>query len=166
MKKRRTKPIRRPRTHPRKKTSHPSGNTPSGSFRLEIKSDPKEIRKVEPFLMKVNKTARLDDGTFYRLLVASTEAVNNGILHGNKSDPDKKVTITCDLAEDALVIHIADEGGGFKPENVPDPLEEGNLLKTSGRGVFLMKSLMDGVKYEVRPGGTDVELTINLKLLH
>lgn len=166
MKKRKTSPVRRQRSHPRKKASQASGKTATGSFRLEIKSDPREIRKVEPFLMKVNKTARLDDGTFYRLLVASTEAVNNGILHGNKSDTTKKVTITCDLSDDAIVIHITDEGAGFKPENVPDPLEEENLLKTSGRGVFLMKSLMDGVKYEVTPGGTDVELTISLKLLH
>lgn len=163
MKKRKTPPVRRTRT--RKKIARASGATPAAASRLEIQSNPKEIRKVEPFLMMVNKSARLDDGTFYRLLVATTEAVNNGILHGNKSDPKKKVTVTCTVSHDALVIHIEDEGKGFKPEAVPDPLEEENLLKTSGRGVFLMKSLMDGVKYEITPHGTDVELTINLKLL-
>lgn len=159
------KPSTRRKAGSGKTISPPSRKTPASTFTLEIASDPKEIRKVEPFLAKVNKSARLDDGTFYRLLVASTEAVNNGILHGNKADPKKKVTITCTVRPDELVIVVGDEGGGFKPEAVPDPLEEENLLKTSGRGVFLMKSLMDGVRYEIKPHGTEVELTINLKLL-
>ena len=163
MKKRKTASLRRTPTP--KRISRPTGKSSSAVSRIEIRSDPKEIRKVEPFLLKVNQSARVDDGTFYRLLVATTEAVNNGILHGNKCDPKKKVTIICTVSHDALVVHIMDEGKGFKPETIPDPLEEENLLKTSGRGVFLMRSLMDGVKYEITPHGTDVELTINLKLL-
>jgi serine/threonine-protein kinase RsbW len=60
---------------------------------------------------------------------------------------------------------VKDEGRGFNPESVPDPLEEKNLLKTSGRGVFLMRSLMDKVTYNMTPEGTEVELVIDLKHL-
>jgi serine/threonine-protein kinase RsbW len=121
-----------------------------------------DIRKVEPFLQQINKVARLDDGTFYRLLVAGTEAVNNAILHGCKSDPKKTVHVACILGKDELVFRVRDQGKGFKPEDVPDPLEEKNLLKTSGRGIFLMRSLMDKVSFKVTRDGTEVELVIYL----
>jgi serine/threonine-protein kinase RsbW len=135
------------------------------TFTLECSADPMEIRKVEPFLQQINDAARLDDGTFYRLLVAGTEAVNNGILHGNKGDPRKTVHVTCILEDDKLVFRVRDEGKGFKPEKVPDPLEEKNLLKTSGRGIFLMRSLMDKVSFKVTKTGTEVELVIDLNHL-
>ena len=132
------------------------------TFTFECTADPKEIRKVEPFLQQISEAARLDDGTFYRLLVAGTEAVNNGILHGNKSNPLKMVHVTCILRKNELVFRVRDEGKGFKPESVPDPLEEKNLLKTSGRGIFLMRSLADKVSFKVTREGTEVELVIDL----
>jgi serine/threonine-protein kinase RsbW len=132
-------------------------------FEFECKSDPKEIAKVEPFLHKINKATRMDDGTFYRLLVAGTEAINNGILHGNKSDPSKSVFATCTVDSRKLIFRVKDQGRGFKPEDVPDPLEEKNLLKTSGRGIFLMRSLMDKVTFTVTTEGTEVELEIDMK---
>jgi serine/threonine-protein kinase RsbW len=134
-------------------------------FTFECTADPTEIRKVEPFLQQINEVARLDDGTFYRLLVAGTEAVNNAIIHGSNSDPRKTVHATCILKKDELVFRVRDYGKGFRPEDVPDPLEEKNLLKTSGRGIFLMRSLMDKVSYEVSPDGTEVELVIYLRHL-
>lgn len=132
-------------------------------FEFEFKSDPKEIAKVEPFLLKINKATRMDDGTFYRLLVAGTEAINNGILHGNKSDPSKSVFVTCAVDSRKLIFRVKDQGRGFKPEEVPDPLEEKNLLKISGRGIFLMRSLMDKVAFTVTTEGTEVELVIDMK---
>jgi serine/threonine-protein kinase RsbW len=120
---------------------------------------------VEPFLQEISRVAKLDDGTFYRLLVAGTEAVNNGILHGNKGDKKKHVHVVCILSKDSLVFRVKDEGRGFRPEEVPDPLEEKNLLKTSGRGIFLMRSLMDKVSYKITKEGSEVELVIDLKHL-
>ena len=146
-----------------KKTLGPSKRVQRMIFEFECKSDPKEIAKVEPFLNAINKAARMDDGTFYRLLVAGTEAINNGILHGNKSDPSKTVLVTCAVDSRKLVFRVKDEGKGFKPEDVPDPLEEKNLMKTSGRGIFLMRSLMDVVSFTVTPEGTIVELVIDMK---
>jgi serine/threonine-protein kinase RsbW len=135
------------------------------TFDLICISDPKEITKVEPFLKSVNRAAQLDDGTFYRLLVALTEAVNNAIMHGNRSDRSKEVCISCILSPAKLLIRVEDEGRGFNPENVPNPLDEANLLKESGRGIFLMRSMMDKVKYHTNKKGTVVEMTVNLKRL-
>ena len=136
------------------------------TFTMEFVSNPKEIVHVEQFLDKVNTTAKLDDGTFYRLLVASTEAVNNAIMHGNKSDPRKKVFVTITFKKhDNLTVIVQDQGGGFDPSSIPNPIDDKNLFKTSGRGVFLMKELMDEVNYSFTHGGSTVELVINLKRL-
>jgi len=153
------------RTKEQHHPSHPQPTYHSQTFHLECTGDPKEIGKVEPFLQKINEVARLDDGTFYRLLIAGTEAVNNGILHGSKADPQKIVHVTCTLKKDSLVFTVHDQGKGFKPEEVPDPLEEKNLLKTSGRGIFLMRSLVDKVTFSVTTHGTEVELVIDLRHL-
>lgn len=132
---------------------------------MDCISVPKEVGRVEKFLLKVNRHARLDDGTFYRLLVASTEAVSNGILHGNKCNPKKKVCVKCEVRKDSFVVKVQDEGAGFDPNSIPNPLDEENLLKTSGRGIFLMRSLMDKVLYHITRHGVLVELIIDLRKL-
>jgi serine/threonine-protein kinase RsbW len=132
---------------------------------MTCRSDPREIAKVEKFLEKVNKKARLDDGTMYRLLVATTEAVNNAIIHGNKSDPKKRVRITCQFDGRMLVITVKDGGRGFDPNSLANPLEEKNLLKESGRGIFLIRSLIDEVDFEIRKTGTSVVMKVDLSKL-
>jgi serine/threonine-protein kinase RsbW len=161
-------PMKKPLKSKSKKTTGKKSPSPPKRiqrmiFEFECKSDPKEIAKVEPFLQKINKATRMDDGTYYRLLVAGTEAINNGILHGNRSDPNKSVFATCTFDSRTLVFRVRDQGRGFKPEDVPDPLEEKNLLKTSGRGIFLMRSLMDKVGFKITTEGTEVELVIDMK---
>ena len=123
------------------------------------------VREVEMFLNRINKEARLDDGTFYRLLVACTEAVNNAILHGNGTDPKKRVLIVCLVYPRLLKIRVHDEGRGFNTRNLPNPLEERNILKEHGRGVFLMKSLVDKVGFRRLKKGMVVEMIIDLKML-
>ncbi|MBI4429624.1 MAG: ATP-binding protein [Ignavibacteriales bacterium] len=144
-----------------KKTRRPSPRR----FAMECTSDPKHIGDVERFLQKMNESERLDDGTFYRVLVASTEAVNNAILHGNKSDPRKKVIVVCLVTRQAVKVQVRDEGGGFDPRRLPDPLDERNLLKEHGRGVFLMNSMTDRVKFRKLKRGMVVEMLIDLKRL-
>ena len=134
-----------------------------GSKRLTLKciSDPKEISKIEKFLEDVNAVAKLDDGAFYRLLVATTEAVNNAIVHGNSSDPKKQVCVNCDIVNSSIYVYVKDEGSGFDPESLPNPTEKDNLLRPSGRGVFLMKSLMDEVQFHFTEEGTVVEMILS-----
>ena len=116
-------------------------------FMLLLASNPREIRKVEKFLQEAGKRLSLDDGTLYRLLVAATEAVNNAILHGNGSDPDKQVHVRLRSSTRQIVLRVEDEGRGFDATSLPNPLEEKNLMKDHGRGVFLIRSVMDEVKF-------------------
>lgn len=132
---------------------------------MTCRSDPREIPKVEKFLNKVNRKAHLDDGTMYRLLVATTEAVNNAIIHGNQSDPRKRVRITCQLIGKVLTMSVQDSGRGFDPNSLANPLEEENLLKESGRGIFLIRSLIDEVGFRVQKTGTTVIMKIDLSKL-
>ena len=131
-------------------------------FILVLASNPKNVGKVEGFLLKINQRLKLDDNQFNKLLVAATEAVNNGIIHGNKRDPKKKVTITCEANRTALLLRVQDEGLGVDPAALPNPLAEENLMRENGRGVFLMKSLMDGVEFEKLPSGSAVTMKLAL----
>lgn len=131
-------------------------------FKMICDSNPKEIVCIERFLRRVSTKIHIDDGTMYRLLVSCTEAVNNAIIHGNKSNPAKKVVIRCIAGKQELTISVKDEGKGFDPESLQDPRTEENLLKEDGRGVFLIRSLMDKVKFKRLKSGSLVEMKIKL----
>jgi serine/threonine-protein kinase RsbW len=137
-------------------------NKPPIRVRLVLQSRPNEIIRVEGFLEKLNETIGLDDASFNKLLVAATEAVNNGILHGNKKDPSKKVTLDCETDDQFLMVTVEDEGAGVDPGRIPDPLAQENLLRENGRGVFLMRSLMDSVEFVRFTGGSRVIMRIAL----
>ena len=144
-------------TKPKKKKKY--GRT---VFEMICQSNPKEIGCIENFLQQVSKKLDLDDGTMYRLLVSCTEAVNNAMIHGNKSDPNKKVAIRCIADRQFLTIRVKDEGKGFDPESLQDPREEKNLLKENGRGVFLIRSLMDSITVKQLKSGSVVEMKVKL----
>jgi serine/threonine-protein kinase RsbW len=131
-------------------------------FHLTLASNPKQIGRVEPFLMKVKRNVRLDEIQFHKLMVSLTEAVNNAIVHGNKSDMRKKVTVKCEVLPGWLVVEVEDQGGGFDPGQVGSPLRKKNLLKEDGRGIFLMKTLMDKVEFDVGRTGVHVFLWLDL----
>lgn len=122
-------------------------STSGQEFRLRIPSNRKNIQMVEDFFRTANNTYKLQDEKLHALLVSVTEAVNNGIIHGNKNDETKYVTLTASLSGVLLTVTVSDEGTGFTPSAVADPLHEDNLLNTGGRGVFLMKAFMQSVSY-------------------
>ena len=132
------------------------------SYILVLESNPKQVIKVEEFLEKINKSIHLDDVKYNKLLVATTEAVNNGIIHGNKRDPQKKVVLSCEAADPVLIVRVHDEGPGVDPSTLPDPLAVENLLRENGRGVFLMRSLMDTVEFTTDSTGSEVIMTITM----
>ncbi len=134
----------------------------SDSYKLEIPSDPKEVMAVEKFLEQINSKIKLDEMLFNKLLVATTEAVNNGIIHGNKRDRNKKVLLRVDVNSSTLVVRVRDEGKGVDVEALPDPLAEENLMRENGRGVFLMKSLMDSVGFEQLEEGWEVTMKVGI----
>ena len=101
----------------------------------------------------------LDDDARHWAGIAIREAVANAIKHGNRQDPDKDVEVELAVSPEQVIIRVLDEGEGFEPEEVEDPLDPANLLKPNGRGIFYMKSFMDTIEYSPRPeGGTIVTL--------
>jgi serine/threonine-protein kinase RsbW len=109
----------------------------------------------------------LDEDAIHWVGVSVRESVINAIKHGNRFDPSKVVTVEFALeppsAPAALVIRITDEGEGFDPVEVADPLAPENLLRSSGRGIFFMRSFMDDVTLQRRPtGGMEVQMVKRL----
>ena len=134
----------------------------SETYRLEIPSDPREIMLVEKFLEGINDKLHLDEMKFNKLLVATTEAVNNGIIHGNKRDRAKKVLLRVVVNSRMLTVKVKDEGTGVDIAAIPDPLAEENLMRENGRGVFLIRSLMSSVDFEKCDDGWEVTMKLEL----
>jgi len=106
----------------------------------------------------VGRSGMSDDAVF-GIDMAIREAVTNAVLHGNREDENKTVDIVLKSSPDAVEISVHDQGPGFNPEDVPDPTAQENILKTSGRGIFFMRTFMDEVDWLIRPeGGTTVRM--------
>ncbi|MCW8804910.1 MAG: ATP-binding protein [Ignavibacteriaceae bacterium] len=135
---------------------------PEPFYDIEIESDPNNLITVEEFVNYFSKDLGLSEEQLSVLLLAVTEATTNAIIHANKCDPTKLVKIHAQIEDSKLLIKIKDEGKGFDPSKLPDPTEPENLLKDSGRGVFLMKVYMDDVKYNVTPTGLETILVLKI----
>jgi serine/threonine-protein kinase RsbW len=129
------------------------------SFHLAIGSRFENIELVQLVLKDSLDQFGLDDDSRHWIDVAVREAVANAIKHGNLQDPAKQVHVDLTVEGndgDWLVIRVHDEGRGFDPADLEDPLAPENLLKPNGRGIFYMKSFMDDIQYGLRPGGGTV----------
>ncbi|OGU76242.1 MAG: hypothetical protein A2V93_02935 [Ignavibacteria bacterium RBG_16_34_14] len=132
-------------------------------YQLELESDPNNLITVEEFVNYFAKDIGVDEDKMNGLMLSVTEATTNAIIHANKNDPSKKVTIDVFVDNGYLTIKVKDEGKGFDPSKVPDPTASENLLKDSGRGVYLMRVYMDELKYNVTPTGTETILILKIK---
>ncbi|MEO7029457.1 MAG: ATP-binding protein [Acidobacteriaceae bacterium] len=116
------------------------------------------VQTVEDTAESFAREAGFDEDTASNISMVAGEAAANAVLHGNKKDPAKHVTATFELTEEALRISVADEGPGMDPGTIPDPLAPENVLRSSGRGVFLMRALMDEVHFRQLTPGTEITL--------
>lgn len=114
---------------------------------FEISSASENLRIVEKVIDDMSLELDLTDEVYGNVLVATMEATNNAIVHGNKSDPNKQVQLEIIKNEEILVIKIKDQGNGFDYSHVPDPTAPENLEKINGRGIFLMKRLSDDIMF-------------------
>lgn len=134
--------------------------------RLSIGSRFENIELVQVVLDDSLQKLGADEDGRYWIGIAVREAVANAIKHGNLQDPAKRVDVDLGIEGDHLVIQIQDEGEGFEVEAVADPLDEGNLLKPDGRGIFYMHKFMDEIRYTFGPrGGTTVILRKRISAL-
>ncbi|MGI9103115.1 MAG: ATP-binding protein [Terriglobales bacterium] len=126
------------------------------SYRLD--STLESVNQAEELASKMASKLGFDDDDLNRISMAVREATVNAVLHGNSYDPAKKMTVGLENTGSSLVITVADEGRGLDLAAVPDPLAPENLLKQSGRGIFLIKAFMDEVR--IRDLGPGTEITM------
>lgn len=131
-------------------------------FEKEIPSDPDLMPEVEEFILEVAKKVNLNEDKYNNVALAVAEAISNSIKHGNKNDKSKKVNIKIKTEDDKLIIILKDQGKGFDPAKIPDPTQPENILKDSGRGLFIMRSLLDDLRYNFTPDGTEIILELSL----
>ena len=114
---------------------------------LNIPADLGSLRLVEKAIDELSMEFELSDEVYGNVLVATMEATNNAIIHGNNSDPSKNVKIEMLMDRKELMVQIEDQGHGFDYATVPDPTAPENLEKINGRGIFLMERLSDEILY-------------------
>ncbi len=124
----------------------------------KLRSDKSSLALVEPILENLRQILGIKDENFYNVMIAVTEAVNNAINHGNKLNPSKKVDFVVQADNNTIFVKVKDEGAGFDPTQVADCLEPENLLKSSGRGIFIIRELMSTVNIESNAHGTTIEM--------
>ncbi len=121
--------------------------TTNSLLRLSIGSDLEQVDLVGVVVQSTLEQIAIDSDRIHWLVMSVREAVINAILHGNQQDSEKRVLVAVDLEGPDLVVQVEDEGQGFEPESLPDPTAPENLLRPSGRGIFMMRQFADSIEY-------------------
>jgi len=131
----------------------------SRTVKLDIASRFEMLDMVQTVLIHLASMLGFGDDATHYMSVAVRESVVNAIKHGNQLDETKRVGVVFTIHPEALEVKVQDQGAGFDPAAVPDPIAEENLLKAYGRGIFFMRSFMDEVSYSFPArGGTVVRM--------
>jgi serine/threonine-protein kinase RsbW len=138
-----------------------------GTVKLQVHSNFDMLDFVQMVSDRMAHLGGLDEDAVHWIGVAVRESVINAIKHGNREDLEKLVTVEFTFAPTAepseLIVRVLDQGEGFEPEEIADPLAPENLLKASGRGIFFMKSFMDDVTLtRGSEGGMEVRMVKKL----
>jgi len=127
--------------------------------RLVLPSHIEAVADAAAAAADFSRTCGLAEDAAFGIDMAVREAITNAIVHGNKEDDTKQVEVNLNCSQRAVEIEVTDQGEGFDPTSVPDPTTDENLLKTSGRGNFLIRNFMDEVEWLKRSeGGTTVRM--------
>jgi len=117
---------------------------------MQIPSDITYVRKTSAEIEEFLRSRKVDESTIFDIRLCSEEAVKNAIIHGNKKNKEKPVYISYALEGNKFTLEVEDQGAGFINAKIPDPTVGENLFRAGGRGVFLIKKLMDKVEYKNR----------------
>jgi serine/threonine-protein kinase RsbW len=126
------------------------------SYTLE--SSLESVNKAEQAARDLAAKTGFDEEEVDRIAMSVREATVNAVLHGNQYDPKKRVTVAFEVTPESLSVAVRDEGKGLDPGGIPDPLAPENLLKQSGRGIFLIRAFMDEVRFRSMDPGTEITL--------
>ncbi|MCF8259135.1 MAG: ATP-binding protein [Melioribacteraceae bacterium] len=125
-------------------------------FEKSLPSDHDLLPQVEEFAFSVAEKVGLDKEKHNDLALALSEAASNSIKHGNKSDKSKTIKLTIIADDEKLIAKSKDQGEGFDPSTVPDPTAPENILKDSGRGIFIINTLAQNLHFEFSDSGTEI----------
>ena len=128
----------------------------NGKYSYTFPSDINYLEKAEQKIVHAARESGYDESETDDICIAATEIINNAIHHGNKDDADKMVTLMISVDDDTFRLSVKDEGQGFDPDAIKDPLSPENLLSEGGRGIYLVHSLMDNVEYNTFENGSEV----------
>jgi serine/threonine-protein kinase RsbW len=120
------------------------------------------VDEVEAAAGKLATDAGLDEDACFHITMAVREAVINAVLHGNEYDPARQIAVSLENNGRNLVFVIADQGKGLDPDTLPNPLAPENLLRGTGRGIFLIRSFMDEVHFRQLHPGTELTMVKHL----
>ena len=130
--------------------------------KIILKSSLESINRVTSYVDEIISSVEGKLNAAYgNIIISLTEAVNNAINHGNKNNPEKKITLSYKKNETSVFFTVEDEGNGFDYTNIPDPTAPENIEKINGRGVFLMKNLVDAIEF--LENGRKIKLTFNFE---
>jgi len=133
-------------------------NPPTTRASLTLPSTLETVDRVEQEAESFAARAGFDEDSVGNIAMAVREAAVNAVIHGNAYNREKQVTASFETTDSDLVIRISDQGIGFNEESIPDPLSPENILRGSGRGVFLMRAFMDEVHFRQLSPGTELTL--------
>ena len=128
---------------------------------IKISSKIENLRKVEKIIDEISNEFHISEDLYGNILIASLEATNNAIMHGNKLDESKEVAIEFNYLDNKLFVKVDDQGPGFDYEHIPDPTAPENIENVNGRGIFLMQKLSDSINFS--RNGASVELEFKMK---
>ena len=126
---------------------------------ISIPSSLKYLTNIDDFIEGILRGYEVDESIIADIAISVSELVNNSVSHGNKSDSSKTVSVSISHKNSDIEIVIADQGAGFDPQAISNPLDEENLLKDTGRGIFIVNALMDTVDVKTTPSGTTTTIT-------
>ncbi len=138
----------------------------AGKLVFSLSSTMESVGEVEAAAEKLAAEAGLDEDACFHVTMAAREAALNAVLHGNEYDPAKQITASFENTGKSLIVTIADQGPGLDPDTLPDPRAPENLLRGTGRGIFLIRSLMDEVHFRQLHPGTELTLIKHLASDH
>ncbi len=129
---------------------------------ISIPASLKYLTDVDEFVEGFLRRSGAEESAIADIAISVSELINNAVAHGSASSPDQPIVVTIDRTDGLIKIGVSDPGGGFDPDSIDDPLADENLLKEAGRGIFIVRSLMDSVDIETSERGTTVIITKQL----
>jgi serine/threonine-protein kinase RsbW len=141
----------------------PTSVATTQSLEVTLETLVESIDLAENIVKRVAEASGFDEDDIHKIGMAVREGVINAYNYGNSQVREKKILLTVEFENEKMLVHITDEGPGFDLSQVPDPLAEENLLRTSGRGIFLIKAFMDEFMVQRGPqGGAEIVMTKKL----